>query len=619
MKCAFGTALCVSLLGLGQVFGDYLEIRVDVKRVNPYIPMANATGGFGGPGGGQLPRPGANRGNPPEDAVGDPLWLTAYLQIKGKLEPVKNAQNVAKLDHQFGRDALIPDLRPRPGDPPPFMRITRISKASPKQDFAAAFKKAKDAPSSKELVKLALKAWSHGLLSDLHATMDELRTVNPKHAAVTAYGQIQKQLKEPFHDEDPALKAYLDQLRSEGYRAIVSDQGHYALYTNLPPITANDIQIKRRLTRLEETLESFYLWFALQDKVPVPAMPRYRLLGLVVNDADDFYAKHKNAGLVPMVGDGFTPRRDNIMILSAKRLDEGYQLLDQKTHGWLRKLSATREEVLHGEIWKRADVRGPNAMPTAIIQTLVIVEKALEDEAERATLSHEGVRQLLAASGLLPRQVAAPEWIQEGLAGYFERPFGAVYGSGGLPSWSNLIAFQHYLGHTPGKAREVLSNVISDRYFDMARDAAAESDPGNDKTAYKENADWERARATSWALVYYLISEQKLNQLLSYAGEIAQMPRDLELDDRALDACFAKAFGLADAHAPLKLDGSRVQDFADRWSEFMRRVNLEVPEVQNWYREVFNQRHGLGSQKNAPPPDAPRGNGPPPPPPPPPN
>jgi hypothetical protein len=628
MKRGFGAALWVLYLGMGQVHGDYLEIKVDVKNADPYISIGTTPGqpgfppqpgGFGNRGG-QVQPPVGNRAKPPANPVpeGDHLWVSAYLEIKGKLELVKYTVNVAKLDHQFGRGTYIPELRARPGDPPPFMRVTKITKESPAREFANAFKKLKDAPSSKGLVKLALKAWSYGLLKEFHAAMDELKSVNAKHPAVTAYGQIQKQLKQPFGEEDPALKGYLDQLRSEGYRAVVSEQGHYTLYTNLPPLTANEALVKRRLQRLEETLEAFYYWFALQDKLPAPPMPRYRLLGLVVNDPDDFYMKHKNAGPVPILGDGFTPRRDNIMILSAKHLDEGYRLLEQKTQAWLRKITATQEEVLHGDIWKRMDVRGANAMPTAIIQTLVVVEKALADEAERATLSHEAVRQLLAASGLLPRQVAAPEWIQEGLASYFERPFGAVYGFGGLPSWSNLVAFKYYLGHGLGKGREILNNVITDRYFEMARDAA-DTDPNNDKTADKERADWQRARATSWALVYYLIAKGDMDKLLGYANEIAQMPRDLDLDEHALEACFAKAFGMADANDRLNLNPGLIQSSADSWIEFMRRVDLELPDVERSSMAAFSRRNGAGPKTDGPAPKGPRGDTPPPPLPPPPS
>ena len=640
MKHGVVAALSVLFLGTALARADYLEFKVDVKNANPYVQVDTSLpnprgipqrGGFGNGGnagtqnGTQAAPVVVNLGKSPELAAdSDHLWVYAYLEIRGKLERVPNTRNVAKVDHQFGQKLILVDLQPRPGEPPPFMRVTKITKQLPARAFAAEFTRLKEAPNVKEFVKLARLAWSYGLDKQLHDVIGEIKKINPKHPVVTAYGQIQDRLKAPLTDEDPALKGYLDRLRSEGYRALASEQGHYALYTNLPPIAANDAQVKRYLTRLEETFEAFYLWFALQDNVAIPPMPRFRLLGLVVNEPDEFYAKHKSTGLAPMMGDGFTPRRDNVMILSAKPLDDAYLTLEQKTQGWLRKISATSEEALHGDIWRRPDLRGAaNAVPASIIQTMVVVQKALQDDAERATLSHEGVRQLLAASGLLPRQIAAPEWLQEGLAGYFERPLGAVYGFGGLPSWSNLVAFKYYQAHGLGKGRSVLTNVITDRYFTMARAADVEGDPNSEKAADKDRADWERARATSWALVYYLIEQNKLDQLLQYTSEIARLPRDLPLRERTLAACFAQAFDLADRNDGRKLDVRKLQAFADSWIEFMQGVNLELTQVQDSSREALDLRHGTGPKKNGPSTKGPpRGNPPPPPPvppPPPPN
>jgi hypothetical protein len=140
-----------------------------------------------------------------------------------------------------------------------------------------------------------------------------------------------------------------------------------------------------------------------------------------------------------------------------------------------------------------------------------------------------------------------------------------VYGAGGLPSWSNLVAFKHYKPGL-GKGRDVLLNVLNDRYFQMARHDSFELEEGREKPE-KAHDDWERARATSWALVYYLDRQQKMDRLLSYANELAQMPRDLELDQGALEGSFAKAFSLGDSKNARKLDPARAQEFADNWMD----------------------------------------------------
>src|SRR5206468_5382624 len=88
--------------------------------------------------------------------------------------------------------------------------------------------------------------------------------------------------------------------------------------------------------------------------------------------------------------------------------------------------------------------------------------------------------------------------------------------------------------------------------------------------------DWERARSTSWALVYHLIKYNKFNNLIRYSQELSELPRDLDLEPRVLEACFAKAFSMGDAKNSLRLDNSRLQSFADAWFAGMEGVNLEL-------------------------------------------
>src|SRR5262249_25315620 len=146
----------------------------------------------------------------------------------------------------------------------------------------------------------------------------ELKDVDAKNPLVAAYHRIQDQLKAPPPKEDPALKTFIEEAKSEGFQSLtVSKKGRYALLSNLPPLPSSEVLIERRLARLEEEFEAFYYWFALQENVPIPPLPQYCLLGVVVNDPADFYKRNKSWGSIPMLGDGFTPRRENIMILSA--------------------------------------------------------------------------------------------------------------------------------------------------------------------------------------------------------------------------------------------------------------------------------------------------------------
>src|SRR5205807_1275457 len=79
-----------------------------------------------------------------------------------------------------------------------------------------------------------------------------------------------------------------------------------------------------------------------------------------------------------------------------------------------------------------------NPLAKAEVQTGALVLRAMEIDGERAAITHNATRQLLFASGLLPRNVAAPEWLQFGLSSFFETPAGS-------PSASICMASSEYL------------------------------------------------------------------------------------------------------------------------------------------------------------------------------
>ncbi len=172
------------------------------------------------------------------------------------------------------------------------------------------------------------------------------------------------------------------------------------------------------------------------------------------------------------------------------------------------------------------------------------------------------------------------------------------------------------------KSRDVLYDVLTDRYFKEARDLSVDAADG--EAADKAHEAWERARATAWALIYYLVKEQKFDEVLRYTNELALLPRDLDLNERVLEACFAKAFGLGAAKSGLQLDPAALQSFADKWFEAMKLVDLEVVEVEQRFhdRTKLNQPQNgpltkfKGPPRKGPPRKGPPGRGVPPPPPP---
>jgi hypothetical protein len=217
---------------------------------------------------------------------------------------------------------------------------------------------------------------------------------------------------------------------------------------------------------------------------------------------------------------------------------------------------------------------------------LALMLRALEKEAELATISHDASRQLLFASGLLPRNVAVPEWILFGMGSFFETPLQSPWPSMGAPSAYYLPRWTELKGKgfekSPG---QTLRKVITDAYF---RSVPEEGKAGSaERQAH--DAAVRRARTAAWSLTYFLAtSNLRFTGLQRYFKELSKMPRDIELDDEVLLGCFARAFGMVDASN--KVDNKKLDDLAREWYSHMDNVHFDSESIMKKIREVFREK-----------------------------
>jgi hypothetical protein len=536
---------------------------------------------------------------PAEEPEFDPSspWVAAFIEFKVKFGSPKDP--VAEVEiPRYGSKTILPLHASLKGD----LHFLGFRGESFGDHFRTKLKKHVKDKKIEDVLILVDWALAHGLVKtkDFQHALDDLVKLDPKHPVVKNLERVRDMIKKPFPDSDPDVKALIAEVQKDGFRPKFGPLGHYVLLTNLPPTPQTDAILTRRLVQLEEALENFYYWFALQKDLPLPAFPQSRLPAVLLSSPQEFYSRHVAWGAPALADDGFTPRRENVVILSGRRLDEDYNSLAKQTDAIIQKLGLSHDELLTGNVWHNKNrllnaQGGPDQQKAAnfvYAQTLNLLQRSMEDESERAASTHEATRQLLIESGLFPRHVQVPEWVLAGLASYFETPVGAVYHGVGLPSWSHLIALKHYRDAGKfAKAPEVLFNVLTDRYFETAERSTNiwQANKESEQLAEAAHEDGEIARCTAWALVYYLAQNRKLGNLLRYGQELNQMPRDLDLDEKALQGCFARAFDLTDAKDG-RLDPAKLQYFADAWFSEMQSVNLELAEVEQLYMDLRNQQ-----------------------------
>jgi hypothetical protein len=415
----------------------------------------------------------------------------------------------------------------------------------------------KDGKATKgDLTLLAAWALKHGLVDEFPKIMDDLADVNPKHPALTAYKQVAAAMKANVSIDEPSS----NWLKNRLPRYEPKHRGHFTLLTN----NGNAEDIDRRFQLLEDTYKTFFYWFALKGKAL--QVPRYRLVDVLVADRGEY----KNQALifksVPKVVDGFTAPRDNVSVFSSNPLDPLYmQLEDQNSK-------------IFGETDpKKYLPRSMKALPNiddANKQVFALVQKAMQEEMERTTVTHQVVRQLLAAAALpaqsgmsaripvVSRNLASPEWLRFGLASFFETSRGAYWPGGIGPNWNYYIQFN--LAKEAKKIsreniKDVLEKVITDQYF---LDAAGGTD----------QAKTEFARTTAWALVFYLASDQNFDKFMVYLQKLGNLPRHMKVDKAILRKVFEEAFG------------ADLGNFAGKWYSYINDTTID--DIPNLVKEA---------------------------------
>jgi hypothetical protein len=478
-----------------------------------------------------------------------PISVIALIEYNRNVAIAAPRPDQWGIDHAWGRTLLMFDQKTIQVHPlRDVYKGKQVVRLTPPQIYDGRyqkiiFNKAEPAASFLDLAQWAL---TNGLEAKVPELMKQVADRNAASADPTvtkileAYNKVNQQMDQALSRDElfyDAGSLKLNPAKSE----------HYSLWYDAP---TGAPEIDSRLKKLEQNYRSFFWWFALRGQaLPVPDK---RLVALQIDRPDRFQEYQQAFGAEPAT-DSFYMQRQNLVVFSSLPLDQPYELASRQFReltnmGWdLRRLLDIRKAP-----------GGKTVDDIARAQTLALIQKKLHEESEIASVSQAGTRQLLTATGLLPRTVVLPEWIQVGLASFFESPkfsheslTGSFWVTCGAPHWvyHALWREEEDRKKLPEPAKALL-DVVSDRYF---------------RTAVQETQQT-KARTMAWSLTYFL-AHRKLEALLAYCRELGTLPRDLELSDEVYLGCFARAFGLNGGDG--KLDQAKVAELAEEWYKFL--------------------------------------------------
>ena len=617
-------AVAVGAAGaVGLASADYIVITANVGQAKPGpppmgpmgvppagssggmmgVPPASSSGGMMGlpPAGSTGPMGGmigfSQQGGP---APGQPLWVGAVVEVTASFKdlekhavPAADPRMPPILTKDLWGVVRLQNFQGAPLDLHfiPLDQVPTVAKRF-EAKYNEAFKdKSGTKPTAEKILEVADYALTHGRNDKFVEVMLKLGEDNANNPAFQAFQKVQANLDRPPARDDSA--AWQKRL-GDGYKMATltlkdkdgkETKGHYILFHNLSSSDLDEVQ--ERLARLEDCLQTFYYWFARQGVVLPP--PEGRLPALLAAKEPEFHRTRASLTDPPVVADAFFARRENLAVFCARPLDPSYDMLDKASDPLWKQGNFVRQELITGKEY----VGYPKATPPASLagaETLALLMKALEDESERAGVTHDASRQLLFASGLLPRGVAVPEWLQFGMGSFFETPEHSPWPTPAGPNVLYLPVFLQEMGGKKfeGDALKSLHKIVTDGYF-------RELGPEDARTRSPRLL---QARAAAWSLTYYL-AKKNLDHLQRYFKLLGDQPRDLELDEGVLWQCFARSF---DAYDPKtgKFDEAKLGQIAAAWQSFVGEEHLEAEDLMKVLAKTLSDLKEEGDKPPAP-------------------
>lgn len=379
------------------------------------------------------------------------------------------------------------------------------------------------------LREVAVWCLEHGLLPEFHKAMDQLAAIN----ASDPFAVESKRLKEDFGKALPDTSAAEAELLKDygGSTGKVVKSTHFLLVHDGEKPEKSDIKRKRpesRVEQLEQLLEMFImkcaerglpvrvptapLKVALVSKIPKKAQPGERTLPL---DRNIFWSANQNVL--------FIDDRSKIASLDAlKKLQGEVQKQSEKPKAKRNQPGGAAPPGGMAAGGGAGDLLG--GLSATQLSKLTISLQALMsigiENHELEAVSREAAYMFLANCGVVSPKT--PQWMQDGLAAYFEFPEELGWGKIGDLGQVRQAWYQASLQDPD---RITIADIVSGACYEDALSTNGAM----------------RAGTQAWALMHYLL-QTKPEGVAQYLSNFQSMPPDVAVGEDVLSAMFDQAF-----------------------------------------------------------------------------
>jgi hypothetical protein len=337
----------------------------------------------------------------------------------------------------------------------------------------------KDLASPPDAVKIAQELVDAAANPDPKRPLPDVATRFAK-----VWAEVSKGMRQAPGQQPEALR-WQSILTDSAATNVRTDRFYSIVYWDSP-----EAEVKRRGEQLNDHMTAFYLLHAVRGvALPVPAKP---FMVVLARDAVHYTTRLRPSldGL-PSQADALYSSEHDIVVLSPEMMDANGPTFHQQLKQYFRG-GLSRDQLLNGQLPK-IDATGAHGLrpeEVARSNTLAFIEKLAMNDTEIAAVSREGTRQLLYATGGLPRHVTLPNWLTQGALNFYTRPRGPAYVSVGedekqkdymtvalstgygVPNYVHQRYFRDLDTHKELNAdrAKLLEHVLTDAYFTGLKD-----------------------------------------------------------------------------------------------------------------------------------------------------
>ena len=355
--------------------------------------------------------------------------------------------------------------------------------------------------------RLELATWAikGGMVSEFYNAIDLILQSDPDNAQAKQILALKAKMEQPIADSSVEQK-YLADTLPPGMKFKMSP--HYILCYDTP-----DNKAQERLDLLERVYDTFLMFFAFKGRVLEP--PAQRMMVALFNDHKQYldYSTRIDPDLKSAAG--YWSPENNVAVFFAQGTYPALKRLKDLSET----LEKDKKEAERMGIRNRADL----VRTADTIQLLILV--TIENE-DLEVVTHEATHQIAGNSGLFPRQVHIPRFVQEGMAAFFESPNDASWSGVGAINKTRLEYYRALADRFNDREHSNIDFVVSDQIYSRA------ASHGSILHAYGQ----------AWALTHFLM-DKHFDKLQDFWRNLARLPADMVICEDDVVRCFDAAFG----------------------------------------------------------------------------